>query len=81
MKIKTAQRVRDMLFVLGFVVMLCGVFYRPLLAVGAVAGFAGLVPHFLFNRCPRCEKNLGRNTKEFCQYCGARIDEEASAKQ
>ena len=79
MKVRTAQRMRDMLFGFGFVVMLCGVLFRPLLIAGAVVAFAGLLPHFLFNRCPGCGKNLGRNTNEFCQYCGKRIDEETCA--
>ena len=82
MKVKTAQRMRDMLFALGFVVMLVGgVFYKSLLIAGAVVAFAGLLPHFLFNKCSGCGKNLGRNTEEFCQYCGKRIDEESCAPQ
>ncbi|MEE1393705.1 MAG: hypothetical protein U0K65_06040 [Negativibacillus sp.] len=74
MPVKKARALRDRLLIAGFVVMLLAYVYRPLFYVGGAIAFSCLIPHFLFNRCPHCGKQLGRNEGDFCQYCGKRID-------
>ncbi len=43
--------------------MLLAYVYEPLIIVGALVTFSCLIPHFLYNKCPHCGKQLGR-TKE-----------------
>lgn len=74
MPVKKARALRDRLLLAGFVVMLLAYVYQPLLYVSGAIAFSCLIPHFLFNRCPHCGKQLGRNEGDFCQYCGKRID-------
>lgn len=74
MKVRNAQKIRDMLAVAGIIIMLCGYVYEPLLFVGGVVAFSCLVPHFLYNKCPHCRKQLGRNEGKYCQYCGKEFD-------
>ena len=74
MKAKQAQKIRDILAAAGIVIMLCGYAYKPLLIVGGVVAFSCLVPHFLYNKCPHCRKQLGRNDRRYCQHCGKEID-------
>jgi len=74
MNVKKARKLRDTLLVIGMVLMLSGSFYGPMSVVGSIVAFSCLIPHFLFNKCPHCGKQLGRNEGEFCQYCGERID-------
>ena len=74
MTVKKAQRARDTLVIVGTVIMLLGSVYAPLFIVGAIVAFSCLIPHFLFNECPHCGKQLGRNEGEFCQFCGEHID-------
>lgn len=31
---------------------------------------------FTMNRCPHCDRHLGRDTGLFCQHCGEQIREE-----
>ncbi len=33
-----------------------------------------LVPHFLYNKCPHCGKQLGRNEADYCQFCGEKLE-------
>ena len=65
---------RDTLFVVGFIIMLAAYIYEPLIIIGAIVMFSGLIPHFLYNKCPSCGKQLGRNDGEYCQYCGKELD-------
>ena len=74
MTVRQARKVRDGLMIAGFFVMLGAYVYEPLMVVGALVMFSGLVPHFLFNRCPHCGKQLGRNEGVFCQFCGKKIE-------
>ncbi len=74
MKVKKARKLRDAIFVVGVVLMLLGYFYEPLIVVGAIVTCSCLIPHYLFNRCPHCGKNLGRSEGEFCPHCGKQID-------
>ena len=74
MKVKQARKVRDILSIAGIVIMLCGYAYDPLLIVGGVVAFSCLIPHFLYNKCPHCRRQLGRNHGRYCQYCGKEID-------
>ena len=74
MTVKQARKVRDWLMIAGFFIMLGAYVYEPLLVIGAVVMCSGLVPHFLFNRCPHCGQQLGRNEADYCQFCGKRIE-------
>ena len=75
MTVKKAQKLRNTLLIVGPVIMLLGGYiYEPLFIVGVVVGCSCLIPHFLFNRCPQCGKQLGKNEGEFCQFCGKHID-------
>jgi hypothetical protein len=74
MTVKKAQKLRNALLLIGAIMMLSGYIYAPLGAAGVIVAFSCLIPHFLFNKCPYCGKQLGRNEGAFCQHCGERID-------
>jgi len=74
MKVKIAQRLRDVLAFVGIIIALCGYIYEPLLIIGGVVAFSCLIPHFLYNKCPHCGKQLGRNEGKCCHHCGKEID-------
>ncbi len=74
MKARDAQKLRDMLMLTGFVIMLGAYIWEPLLLVGVVVAFSCIIPDFLYNKCPHCGRRLGRNEGRFCQHCGGRID-------
>ena len=74
MKVKQARKLRDILMFAGIFIMLCSFNYVPLLIAGAVVAFSGLIPHFLYNKCHHCGKQLGRSEGEYCQYCGKAVD-------
>lgn len=74
MKSKKAQKLRDILAIVGIVIMICGYIYGPLLIVGGIVTFSCFVPHFLYNKCPYCGKQLGRNEGKYCQHCGKELD-------
>lgn len=74
MTVRKARKLRNALLILGVVIMLLACIYEPLFIVGAIVAFSSLVPHFLFNKCPHCGKQLGRNEGAFCQFCGERIE-------
>ena len=75
MKVRTAQFLRTMLLGIGFVMALASYIYEPLFISGVVVMFSCLIPDILFNKCPHCGKNLGRNSGDYCQFCGKPIDE------
>jgi len=75
MNVRKAQRLRNMLLLIGAFMMLGSYFYEPLLVSGIVVASSCLIPHFLFNKCPRCGKQLGNNEAKCCQHCGKEIDE------
>lgn len=74
MNVRDAQKLRDALLIIGILIMLVGYMWEPLLIIGAVIAFSCLIPHFLYNRCPNCKKQLGRNGGKFCQHCGSKLD-------
>jgi len=74
MKVKQAQKLRNMLMIVGTIIMLTAYIYEPLFIVGAVVACSCLIPHFLFNKCPHCGKQLGNNEAAYCQHCGERIE-------
>ena len=76
MSVHKARKLRDGLLIGGLVVMLMAYNWEPMFIVGTVVAFSALIPHFLWNRCPHCEKQLGRNDGDYCQFCGSRLDEE-----
>ena len=64
MKPEKAQRLRDLIFIAGFFVMLSSyLFGEALLWIGMIVSFSGLIPHFLFNKCPHCAHQLRAWTK------------------
>ncbi len=73
MTAKKAQKLRDTLLIIGILMMLMSYIYEPMHIVGGIVAFSCLIPHFLFNKCPHCGKQLGRNEGAFCQHCGGRI--------
>ena len=74
MKVRNARKLRDVLMFIGVSIMLLSYLYEPLFLVGAIIEFSCLIPHFLYNKCPHCGKQLGRNEGNYCQHCGKRID-------
>lgn len=75
MKLRNAQKLRNGLLIVGIVVMLSGMLYEPMFGVGAVIACSCLIPHILFNKCPHCGKQLGKNEAQYCQFCGKSLDE------
>ncbi|MEL3909154.1 MAG: hypothetical protein P1P64_09155 [Treponemataceae bacterium] len=74
MTVKKARKIRDISIFAGLITMLSAYFYEPLFYVGIVIALSGLIPHFLYNKCPHCGKQLGRNEGDFCQFCGRRTE-------
>ena len=75
MKVRAAQKLRDMLLLSGFVIMLMAYFWEPLFILGVAIALSCIVPDFLYNKCPQCGKRLGRNASLFCQHCGEKVDD------
>lgn len=74
MSVKKARKLRDGLLISGFVVALAGYLWSALSFVGVVLMFTALIPHFLWNKCPHCGKNFGRDGGDYCQYCGKSVE-------
>ena len=70
MSVKNAQRLRNALLLAGFLVMLLGYYAVWIGYLGIAIAVSSLIPHFLFNKCPHCGRQLGRNEGDFCQFCG-----------
>ena len=76
MSVQKARKLRDGLLIGGAIVMLLGCSWEPMFLVGVIVACSSMIPHFLWNRCPYCEKLLTRNEGDYCQFCGRRLDEE-----
>lgn len=74
MKIKDARKLRDLLLIVGSFIMLAAYYWVPFMIIGAIVSVSCLIPHFLYNRCPHCGKQLGISNGDFCQYCGENLD-------
>lgn len=74
MTVKKARKLRDSLLIVGAIVMLMAYLWEPFFWIGFVVTCSCLIPHFLFNKCPHCGKQLGRNEGEFCQFCGKSLE-------
>ena len=74
MNVRRAQKLRNRLLLIGIIMMLCSSIYEPLLINGIVVACTCLIPHFLFNKCPHCGKQLGNNEAKCCQHCGKDLD-------
>lgn len=74
MKARDAQRLRDLLLLAGFIIMLASYLLKPIFIIGLIVAISCLIPDFLYNKCPHCKKRLGRNEAKFCQHCGGKID-------
>lgn len=75
MNYRKAAKLRDTLMIVGTVVMLLAYIWEPFIIIGAIITVSCLVPHFLYYRCPYCEKHLGRSAGPYCPNCGKRLDE------
>ena len=75
MEVRKAQKLRNMLLLIGGTMMLGSYIYEPLLVSGGIVACSCLIPHFLFNKCPHCGKQLGNNEAKCCQHCGKKIEE------
>ena len=73
MKAKTARKVRNLLLIIGLAMMALGSASESVSIAGRIAAISSLIPHFLFNKCPHCGKQLGRNEEDTCQHCGKTI--------
>ena len=74
MKARDAQRLRDTLLLVGFMIMLAGYLQNVLTIIGLIITLSCVIPDFLYNKCLHCAKRLGRNAGKCCQHCGAEID-------
>lgn len=74
MKVRNAQKLRNLLMLIGTVIMLAAYFYEPLWIIGLIVACSCLIPHFLYNKCPHCGKQLGNQETKYCQHCGKPID-------
>ena len=74
MKARDAQRLRDLLLLAGFIIMLASYLLKPIFIIGLIVAISCLIPDFLYNKCPHCKKRLGRNEAQFCQHFGGKID-------
>ena len=80
MNARKAQKLRNMLLLIGIFMMLGSYFYEPMLVSGVIVACSCLIPHFLYNKCPHCGKQLGNNESKCCQHCGGHIDEDREGK-
>ena len=74
MSLRKAQKLRNTLLIAGFFIMLLGYYSNVIGIIGVIVSFSSLIPHFLYNKCPHCGKQLGRNEGKFCQFCGRPLD-------
>lgn len=66
MKAKAAQKLRNILLIVGVVIMLAAYWYEAAFMIGVIVTVSCLIPDFLYNKCPHCKKRLGRNGGQFC---------------
>ena len=74
MSLKKARKLRDTLMILGIVIILLANLWTPLMFIGFAVALSCLIPDFLYNKCPHCQKHLGRSIGSFCPHCGEKID-------
>ena len=71
MNVRKARKLIVTIMIVGIILsLLGGYYYEPLFIVGILVMISCLIPHFLFNKCPHCGKNLGGNGGPYCQFCG-----------
>lgn len=73
MNVKKARRIRDILFIIGIIIMLFGLMSEMFLIIGGLVMVLGLIFHLAFNRCPHCGKYLGKENGMFCESCGSNV--------
>ena len=74
MSVKKARKLRNALLIAGCVITLLGYYSDAILVIGLIVTLSSLIPRFLYNKCPYCGKQLGRNEGKFCQFCGRPLD-------
>ena len=74
MKVSTARNLKDILLLVGIILMFCREIYAPFLIVGGIITLFGFMVHFRYNKCPYCKRQLGRADGDYCQYCGHALD-------
>ncbi len=75
MNVRKAQKLRNTLLITGTIIALLGVWLEIFAVIGIVVMLSCMIPEILYNKCPHCRKNLGRNEGDYCQFCGKPIDE------
>ena len=74
MSLRKAQKLRNTLLIAGFFVMLLGYYSNVIGVIGVIVTVSSLIPHFRYNKCPHCGRQLGLNEEKFCQHCGKPLD-------
>jgi predicted amidophosphoribosyltransferase len=74
MKVSTARELSTILMLGGIILILCREIYMPFLIIGSIITLFGLVVRFLYNKCPYCKRQLGREDGEYCPHCGRALD-------
>ena len=74
MKVSTARELSTILMLGGIILILCREIYMPFLLIGSIITLFGLVVHFLYNKCPYCGRQLGRDYGDYCPHCGRALD-------
>ncbi len=74
MQLRKAQKLRNILMLVGFVMVLLGYYSDALAIIGLIVAISSLIPHFRYNKCPHCGRQLRLNEEKFCQYCGRPLD-------
>ena len=52
MKVSTARNLKDILLLVGIILMFCREIYVPFLIVGGIITLFGFIVHFRYNKCP-----------------------------
>lgn len=76
MTVKKGRKLRNTLLIVGFFIALLGYFRDLLGMIGIIVMLSCFIPHFLYNKCPHCGKQLGRNEGDYCRFCGKLLEED-----
>lgn len=74
MNVRTARNLKDILLLVGIILMLCDNIFAPFLIIGGIITLFGIIVYFLYVKCPYCKRQLGRDDGEYCPHCGRALD-------